>query len=52
MKKIVIVSTIDITIQSFLLNHIQKLIKEGFQIFIITNVKNNLVSYSFTNSTF
>ena len=43
MKKIVIISTIDITIQSFLLNHIHKLIKEGFQIFIITNVKNNFL---------
>ena len=43
MKKIVIVSTIDITIQCFLLNHIQKLIKEGFQIFIITNIKNNFL---------
>ena len=43
MKKIVIISTADITIECFLFNHIQKLIKEGFQIFIITNIKNNFL---------
>ena len=43
MKKIVIISTTVITIECFLFNHIQKLIKEGFQIFIITNIKNNFL---------
>ena len=38
-KKIVFVSTSIITIQSFLLDHIQRLIKEDFEIFIITNIK-------------
>jgi glycosyltransferase involved in cell wall biosynthesis len=38
-KKIVFVSTTIITVQTFLLDHIQELIKQDFEIYIITNIK-------------
>lgn len=38
-KKIIFVSTTIITIQTFLLDHIQELIKQNFEIYVISNIK-------------